>query len=46
MSKKDMYEGAITSVRTLVGETKKIPITVGLHQGSGIELILVYPSYG
>lgn len=30
-----MYEGVITSVRTLVAETK-IPLIMGLHQGSAL----------
>lgn len=29
---KDMSEGAVTSVRTVVGDKKKFYITVGLHQ--------------
>ena len=29
-----MYSGAMTIVRTVIGETKSFPITVGLHQGS------------
>ncbi|PKA52309.1 integrator complex subunit 11 [Apostasia shenzhenica] len=33
---KDMYEGAVTSVRTQGGLTKDFPITVGLHQGSSL----------
>lgn len=31
---KDMNEGAVTSVRTVVGDTKEFPIAVGLHQES------------
>ena len=31
---KDMYDGAIASVRTTGGETNEFAITVGLHQGS------------
>ncbi|MES6771991.1 reverse transcriptase family protein, partial [Cutibacterium acnes] len=31
---KDMYDGAIASVRTTGGETNEFVITVGLHQGS------------
>ena len=31
---KDMYEGALTIVRTTFGETSEFPMTVGLHQGS------------
>ena len=30
----DMYEGAITQVKSSVGLTDKIPVRVGLHQGS------------
>ena len=33
---KDMYEGVVTSVRTIGGETKEFPVTVGLHQGSAL----------
>ena len=32
----DMYSGAMTTVRTVVGETNSFPITVGLHQGSAL----------
>ena len=31
-----MYSGAMTTVRTVVGQTNNFPITVGLHQGSAI----------
>ena len=30
--KQDMYEGAITQVKSSVGLTDKIPVSVGLHQ--------------
>ena len=33
---KDMYDGAITSIKTTIGETSEFPITVGLHQGSAL----------
>ncbi|KAM7490942.1 hypothetical protein LguiA_033863 [Lonicera macranthoides] len=33
---KDMYEGAMTSVRTHSGSTEDFPITIGLHQGSAL----------
>ena len=33
---KDMYEGAITSVRTTCGETGNFPVTISLHQGSAL----------
>ena len=33
---KDMYDGAITSVKTRDGTSSDIPITIGLHQGSAI----------
>ena len=33
---KDMYDGAITAVRTHEGQTGSFPITVGLHQGSSL----------
>ena len=32
----DMYSGAMTTVKTVVGETNSFPITVGLHQGSAL----------
>ncbi|PKA65711.1 integrator complex subunit 11 [Apostasia shenzhenica] len=37
---KDMYEGAVTCVRTQGGLTKDFPITVGLYQGSALSLYL------
>jgi Reverse transcriptase (RNA-dependent DNA polymerase). len=33
---RDMYEGAVTMVRTTAGEGSEFPITVGLHQGSAL----------
>ena len=30
---KDMYEGAVTSVRTTYGETGELLVTITLHQG-------------
>lgn len=30
---RDMYEGAVTTIRSPAGETSEFPITVGLHQG-------------
>jgi len=33
---KDMYDGAMTIVRTTVGESNEFPIIVGLHQGSDL----------
>ena len=33
---KDMYDRAITIVKTTIGETSEFPITVGLHQGSAL----------
>ncbi len=33
---KYMYEGAITIVRTVGGDTRDFPISVGLHQGSAV----------
>ena len=30
---KDMYEGAVTSLRTTCGETGELPVAIGLHQG-------------
>ena len=32
----DMYSGAMTTVRTVVGETNDFTITVGLHKGSAL----------
>ena len=32
----DMYEGARTLVKSSVGLTDKIPVSVGLHQGSSL----------
>ena len=32
----DMYEGVRTQVKSSVGLTKKIPVSVGLHQGSSL----------
>ncbi|KAL6553120.1 hypothetical protein OROGR_006962 [Orobanche gracilis] len=37
---KDMYEGAITSVRTNVGRTEEFPITIEVHQGSALSPFL------
>ena len=31
-----MYEGAISRVKSSVGLTDKIPVSVGLHQGSSL----------
>jgi hypothetical protein len=33
---RDMYDGAVTTIRSPVGETSEFPITVGLHQGSAL----------
>ena len=33
---KDMYEGAMTCVRTQGGDTIDFPITIGVHQGSSL----------
>ena len=30
----DMYQGAVTSVRTTCGEVGEFPVIIGLHQGS------------
>ena len=30
---KDVYKGAVTSVRTTCGEICEFPVTIGLHQG-------------
>ena len=32
----DMYSGAMTTVRTVIGETNSFSITAGLHQGSAL----------
>ena len=32
----DMYNGAMTTVRIVVGETNDFPITISLHQGSTV----------
>ena len=37
---KDMYEDAMTFVRTCDGDTIDFPINVGLHQGSALSLYL------
>ena len=33
---RDMYEDAMTTIRSPTGETEEFPITVGLHQGSAL----------
>ncbi|KAL1454815.1 hypothetical protein WDU94_008949 [Cyamophila willieti] len=33
---KDMYDGAVTRIRSSVGVTAEIPVQVGLHQGSAL----------
>ena len=42
----DMYSGAMTIVRIVVGETNSFPITVGLHQGFVLSPYLFCISYG
>ena len=37
---KDMYDGAITNVRTSGGLSDSFPITIGLHQGSALSPFL------
>ena len=37
---KDMYNGALMSVRTTCGETNEFLVTIGLHQGSTLNLYL------
>ena len=37
---KDMYDGAITNVRTFGGLSDSFPITIGLHQGSALSSFL------
>lgn len=39
---KDMYNGVITSLRTIAGETDTFPITIGLNQGFALS-IYMYP---
>ena len=36
----NMYSGATTTVRTVVGETNDFPITIGLHQGFALSTYL------
>ena len=43
---KDMYDGVVTNVRTCGGITSDFFITIGLHQGSVIESILICHSDG
>ena len=31
-----MYDGVVTSIKTIGGTTKEFPITIGLHQGSAL----------
>ena len=31
-----MYEGAVTNVRTISGDTNTFPVKIGLHQGSAL----------
>ena len=33
---RDMYEGARTGVRTVIGDTEDFSIDIGLHQGSAL----------
>lgn len=35
---KGMYDGCVIVVRTSVGETNEVPITLGLHQESALSL--------
>jgi hypothetical protein len=37
---KDMYNNAVTSIRTNDGNTDYFPIKIGLHQGSALSLYL------
>ena len=37
---KDMYEGAVTNVRTCGGLSDSFPITIGVHQGSSLSHFL------
>lgn len=36
----DMYEGSVTVVRRVVGETDGYKVKVGLHEGSALSLLL------
>lgn len=40
----DMYEGAITRMRAIVGDTKDFPITMDFILSSATDPIIVYPS--
>ncbi|XP_016447329.2 uncharacterized protein LOC107772340 [Nicotiana tabacum] len=37
---KDMYDGAMTRVRTVGGDSDRFPVVMGLHQGSVLILFL------
>ena len=43
---KDMYEGAVTSVRTMCEETSVFLVTICLHQGSTSKPASIYIDYG
>ena len=38
----DMYSGAMTTVRTVIGKTNDFPITIGLHQGSALSHMFLH----
>ena len=31
-----MYEGSMTTIKTICGVTNEFPVTIGLHQGSSL----------
>jgi len=33
---RDMYEGSMTTIKTICGVTNEFPVTIGLHQGSSL----------
>ncbi|XP_070003429.1 secreted RxLR effector protein 78-like [Nicotiana sylvestris] len=39
-AKKNMYDGAMTRVRTVGGDSKFFPVVMGLHQGSALSPFL------
>lgn len=41
-----MYEGAVTSMRTIAGDTEEFPITIDLNQGLALGFYFDCPRYG
>ena len=37
---RDMYEGSMTTIKTICGVTNEFPVTIGLYQGSSLSLYL------